>query len=1070
MRPLLLSFSGIRSYPGKVGPLDFSSKTLIAILGDTGAGKSTLLEAITLALYGNCTWTDREHKALMADGAPQMTVDFTFAHDGQRWRVARVFHANTTPSSHLLQNLDTAEHVDNKRAVNKKIETLLQLDFDSFVTAVLLPQGKFDRLLNATGRDRTSLLKGIFGVQAIEAMRERASSHRDQLAELIHQVDMARARLLDDPAAAAQAAELEAGQAERLAGRLRQALDTLRSFREHAWSARDQHAKLIAAIAALDHREMKDVDGELTRLTRSAGELPALEAKIARSKQDFEKLRDDAEAQLAAAARQGLTPQSLASAATLLDGVPDRLEELAAGNAQLDEDAADIAEKARQLETDRSGLSELQDQAGKLNQARVTANSALRGYREACDRLQDSISTALRQAGNAGKAQRDEDDAFRRLRGLQEAVIPLQSAADKAAGQLQSAEEQLTVVHSHDAAHTAGMGLSAGDPCLICTRPLPEDYQPPAPAAPDTLRAAEQAVTKAKTAAREAESALATAQADTASTQREYNDRRAAARKALARLEQARQNAAAAMRELPRHPLGDPTVSLDEDDFGAMLQAACARLSESGDDDQDQLLSASTRQLLSPARTAEKALAGAAASAHDAARDGETDAARAAGRLSLAEKAHDDASAKLAAARKRHTTSQARLARDLMALPDLVRDLIPAGIPAITPGDIDTAKLVIAERRGQLDTRSQDRERATRELEKLATARQELDQRRSQEITGPLHTLATSLERWQDAIEQAVSLLPYDQLRDRVPVRPAAITTEAVSAYAVALAQAESEARGSLAHAESAADEEARARLAELDTAAAGLRSGQQASSAIALAEGEQLLDPAALDPVVAAEANARDAAERHRADQAAARSQITQAAILDTAIQAGRARLNAVEALRGLLGDAKFHQYLTDRRTRALLGVASEIFGRLSGGEFGFAEEFQIISRRSGAARNPKTLSGGETFLASLALALALVELHSRSGARLGALFLDEGFGSLDLDALASSLAVLQAETGGDKLVAVISHLHAVAEAVEDVMWVERQPDGSSVRWLTTAERDALARQEVSSGLLNLI
>ena len=176
---------------------------------------------------------------------------------------------------------------------------------------------------------------------------------------------------------------------------------------------------------------MKDVDGELTRITRSAGELPALEAKIARAKQDFEKLRDDAEAQLAAAARQGLTPQSLASAATLLDGVPDRLEELAAGNAQLDEDAADIAAQARQLETDRSRLSELQDLAGKLDQARVTANSALQGYREACDRLQDSISTALRQAGNAGKAQRDEDDALQRLRDLQEAVIPLQSAADR---------------------------------------------------------------------------------------------------------------------------------------------------------------------------------------------------------------------------------------------------------------------------------------------------------------------------------------------------------------------------------------------------------------------------------------------------------------------------------------------------------------------------------------------------------------------------------------------------------------------------------------------------------------
>jgi DNA repair protein SbcC/Rad50 len=133
------------------------------------------------------------------------------------------------------------------------------------------------------------------------------------------------------------------------------------------------------------------------------------------------------------------------------------------------------------------------------------------------------------------------------------------------------------------------------------------------------------------------------------------------------------------------------------------------------------------------------------------------------------------------------------------------------------------------------------------------------------------------------------------------------------------------------------------------------------------------------------------------------------------------------------------------------------------------FVEETQKRSAPS-SARSLKTLSGGETFLASLALALALVELHSRSGARLGALFLDEGFGSLDVDALASSLTVLQSETGEDKLVAVISHLHAVAEAVEDVLWADRRPEGSSVRWLTAGERDALVRQEVTGGLLNLI
>src|SRR5260370_41329864 len=129
-------------------------------------------------------------------------------------------------------------------------------------------------------------------------------------------------------------------------------------------------------------------------------------------------------------------------------------------------------------------------------------------------------------------------------------------------------------------------------------------------------------------------------------------------------------------------------------------------------------------------------------------------------------------------------------------------------------------------------------------------------------------------------------------------------TAVAVSEYAGALEKAESEARGSVASAAAAARREAGARLAELDTAASGLRSGQQETLAIAVAEGEQLLDPAALDPVVAAEASARDAALRHRADQATAQSQLLQAASLDTALRAGSATLSAVEALGGTRGD----------------------------------------------------------------------------------------------------------------------------------------------------------------------
>ncbi|HWN66388.1 MAG TPA: SbcC/MukB-like Walker B domain-containing protein, partial [Haliangium sp.] len=111
------------------------------------------------------------------------------------------------------------------------------------------------------------------------------------------------------------------------------------------------------------------------------------------------------------------------------------------------------------------------------------------------------------------------------------------------------------------------------------------------------------------------------------------------------------------------------------------------------------------------------------------------------------------------------------------------------------------------------------------------------------------------------------------------------------------------------------------------------------------------------------------------------------------------------------------------------------------------------------------ETLSGGETFLAALALALALVELAGRAGGRLEALFLDEGFGSLDADALDLAIEALVGQARQGRLVAVISHLRAVAESIDNVLYVESTPEGSNARWLDPAERSAMALDD--AGLL---
>src|SRR6266568_1821986 len=156
-----------------------------------------------------------------------------------------------------------------------------------------------------------------------------------------------------------------------------------------------------------------------------------------------------------------------------------------------------------------------------------------------------------------------------------------------------------------------------------------------------------------------------------------------------------------------------------------------------------------------------------------------------------------------------------------LSKPARTSELIPADTLAITPGHIDAAKRIVTERREQADALRQDHDRATRELEKLAATQRQLDQRRSREVTRPLQTLATYLERWQDVIEQAVTVLDQGQLRDHMPPRPAAITAADVTAYAAALADAERAACNGLLHAVAAAGTNAMTRLEKLDTAAA---------------------------------------------------------------------------------------------------------------------------------------------------------------------------------------------------------------------------------------------------------
>ena len=107
-----------------------------------------------------------------------------------------------------------------------------------------------------------------------------------------------------------------------------------------------------------------------------------------------------------------------------------------------------------------------------------------------------------------------------------------------------------------------------------------------------------------------------------------------------------------------------------------------------------------------------------------------------------------------------------------------------------------------------------------------------------------------------------------------------------------------------------------------------------------------------------------------------------------------------------------------------------------------------EIMDAHTGQARPAQSLSGGETFLASLALALGLAEVVTAraGGVRLDTLFIDEGFGSLDAATLELAMRTLDELRQGGRTVGVISHVEAMKEQLPAQLVVEATPRGPSV------------------------
>ena len=187
MKPIKLIISALGPYAETMPPIDFrefEDKKLFLISGETGAGKTFLFDAITYALFGKTSGDVREVKNLRSQFAkPDVLtyVDFYFSHQGKEYRVYRApsYERKSKTGNKMVTEKEQIILYEGKevlaqdqRQVNQRIEEMLSINYAQFKQIGMIAQGQFYDLLTASTKDRTDILRNVFMTEKYQAMEE----------------------------------------------------------------------------------------------------------------------------------------------------------------------------------------------------------------------------------------------------------------------------------------------------------------------------------------------------------------------------------------------------------------------------------------------------------------------------------------------------------------------------------------------------------------------------------------------------------------------------------------------------------------------------------------------------------------------------------------------------------------------------------------------------------------------------------------------------------------------------------------------------------------------------------